>query len=73
MEIDIPPFPENWTPLEHVVISKMLDDQGELRIAHDATDGLNTWEAIGMVIACADKLRRRLNDLTDEDGTGSDA
>jgi hypothetical protein len=64
MEIDIPPFPENWTPLEHVVIS---NENGELRIAHDATDGLNTWEAIGMCIACADKLRRLLNDLTDED------
>ena len=46
----------------------MLDDKGQLRIAHDTTDGLNTWEAIGMVTACGDKLRRLLNDLTDEDG-----
>lgn len=65
MEIEIQPFPEGWTPLEHVVISKVLDAQGELRISHDATAGLNTWEAIGMVTACGDKLRRLLNDLTD--------
>lgn len=66
MQVDVPDLPESWTLLEHVVVSKVLDDVGELRISHAATQGLTTWEAIGMLVTATDKLRQFLQDNQEE-------
>lgn len=59
------PVPENWTFLEAVVIAKCLDEDGNVQMWHSATEALNSWEALGMTVACGDRLRRGLQ--SDED------
>lgn len=55
-------IPDGCTPLESVVITKGLDENGEVVMWHRATDGLNSWEALGMCIVTADTLRDRLRE-----------
>lgn len=59
MSLDIP---DGCTPLESVVITKGLNEHGEVVMWHRATDGLNSWEALGMCVATADTLRKALAD-----------
>lgn len=42
-------LPENWVPLEATAVLKCLDENGEpvLYLAH--TDGITSWESIGML------------------------
>lgn len=42
-------LPEDWTPLEAIVVVKCLDKGGDVRMFHTATEALNRWEAYGMV------------------------
>lgn len=58
--------PDYWTPLESVTITKALDAEGDVRLCHHATDGLNTWEAIGMCIYTSDVLRLALTGREDQ-------
>lgn len=51
-------LPEGWTPLEATCIIKCLTESGGVALATRSTDGLYTWDRIGM-------LRAAL--LTDED------
>jgi hypothetical protein len=41
-------LPEGWTPLEAVVVVKCLDEGGEVKMFHTATESINSWEALGM-------------------------
>jgi hypothetical protein len=60
-------LPEGWTPLEVVVTIKCLDEEGEVKMEHFASSGLNTWEAWGMSQWTADTLRNGLHDEGDEE------
>lgn len=55
-------LPDGFVPLEAVVMVKGLDPNGDTAVFECATDGMSTWEALGMVTACADALRRALSD-----------
>lgn len=55
-------LPDDWTPLESVTVTKALDANGTVRLAMHATDGLNTWEALGMCIYASDGFRRDMED-----------
>lgn len=50
-------LPEGFVPLEAVVVVKGLAPDGTLGVFQCATDGLTSWEALDMVIACADAFR----------------
>lgn len=60
-------LPEGWIAVETVTITKALDAEGSVRLCHHATDGLNTWEAIGMCVHTSDVLRRALTDDGDNE------
>lgn len=53
--IEVGELPEGWTPVEAIVIVKCHDltdgDNPSARLALRASEGLNSWEAIGMVRA----------------------
>lgn len=63
-------IPDNFIPTEVVVVVKMLDDDGEYRMAHVYSDGVSTWEALGMARAVVLDLERHLlsamGDMDDE-------
>lgn len=42
-------LPDDWTPLEAVVIVKALDADGDVAMFHTATPALNSYEALGML------------------------
>ncbi len=44
-------LPDGWTPLCAVSIVKALDTNGVVRLCSRYTDGLNAWEALGMLTA----------------------
>lgn len=58
-------LPDGWLAVDTVTITKALDADGEVRLLHHATDGLNTWEAIGMCVHTTDVLRKALTDDDD--------
>ena len=58
--IEIDDLPEGFTALEIVYSVKCLDEDGSVSLVNGASDGLNTWEALGMVISAADDLRAGL-------------
>lgn len=47
--LDIEPLPEATTPLEAVVVIKVLDADGEVSLWVRTTAGLNGWERLGML------------------------
>lgn len=61
-DLEIPDLPEGYTPLEAIVVVKCLDEKGNLDMHQDATEGLNTWEAIGMVRWCGRSLEIGLHE-----------
>lgn len=56
----IEPLPDGAIELERIEIIKYLDTDGDPVIFHQASDGLRSWEALGMAIYTADTLRRAL-------------
>jgi hypothetical protein len=58
--LDAGHLPEGFVPLEAVVVVKGLTADGQTAVFECATDGLSTWEALGMTTACSDALRRAL-------------
>lgn len=58
--IEVPDLPDGYTPLEVVYTVKCLDEDGALALVNGASDGLNTWEAMGMATSLADDLRDAL-------------
>ena len=59
------PLPDGCIELERIEIIKYLDADGDPVLIHQATDGLRTWEALGMAIYTADTLRRALQEEND--------
>jgi hypothetical protein len=58
--IHLPDLPDDITPLECVVTIKALDGEGTVVLYERISDGLATWEALGMTITLADSLRAHL-------------
>lgn len=52
--------PDDYIPTEVVVVVKMLDDDGDYRMAHVYSDGVSTWEALGMARAMVLQLELEL-------------
>lgn len=57
------PLPDHWTPLEAVAVVKCLDEQGELGLFLASTQGVSTWEVIGMLTAALDTNREDMGAL----------
>ena len=49
--LDALELPEGYTPLEAVSVIKALDEEGRVSLLMRQTDGLNAWEALGMLEA----------------------
>jgi hypothetical protein len=47
--LDAMALPESYTPLESIAVIKALDETGQVSLLIRSTDGLNTWEQIGML------------------------
>jgi hypothetical protein len=45
-----------------VTVTKALDEDGDVRMHHHASDGLSTWEAIGLLTVTLDTLRKAMTD-----------
>lgn len=67
-------MPENWTPLECVVVVECLDSEGTKRLYVAATEGISTWSTYGALMAAAnsygDDLKSSL--LADDEGDDLD-
>jgi hypothetical protein len=60
-------IPDGVTPLEAAVSIKCIDAAGHECLINATSEGLNTWEALGMLVSASDDMRARLNSYEDED------
>lgn len=51
MDIEVPPIPEGWTPLDVVCVIKCLDADGHTVLAVRRSSGITSWEGLGMAQA----------------------
>jgi hypothetical protein len=69
--LDAMALPESYTPLESIAVIKALDETGQVSLLIRSTDGLNTWEQIGMLDTAMTVTREGLcktfEDETEED------
>ena len=75
--LTVRPLPEGWTPLEAVAVVKCLDQDGRTALVVRATDGLCTWDRIGMLRAAvvtneADLAAEFIQEEGDDGGVTSD-
>lgn len=61
-------MPENWTPLECVVVVECLDSEGDKRLYVAATEGISTWTAYGALMAATNSYGDDLKGSLLEDG-----
>ncbi len=47
--VEVDELPENWTPLEVVVLVKCLNEDGDDAVANRISAGLSAWEALAML------------------------
>ncbi len=64
--INVPDLPEGFTPLEALISIKGLDADGNVMLVERITDGIASWEALGMATTMADSLRQRLTQMHDD-------
>ena len=67
--LDVDPVPDGWTPLEAFVVLKCLDEEGHVALLARPTDGIASWDAIGMLTAALDTQRDqvRAGFISDDD------
>jgi len=58
--VEIGDLPEGSLAIAFVVMVKALDPDGDLVLYERKSDGLTTWEALGMATTFADTARSRL-------------
>lgn len=58
--LDLEPMPEGWTPLEAFAVIKCLDEDGEVALLTRSTEGIRSWDAVGMLTAALDIQRDML-------------
>ena len=58
-------IPDNWTILEVVGVAKCLDEDGGVALVHIASEGLNAWEAAGMLLYGLDANRDLMQENSD--------
>lgn len=70
--VEFPDWPEGYTPIEGAVIVKALDPDAVVRLVVRYSSGITSWEALGMLEACALTVRGDLADAfyCDDDGEG---
>lgn len=49
--------PDGSAVLEVLVVAKYLDSDGQTALFQSCSDGLRTWEAVGMATGLLDQLR----------------
>lgn len=57
---------EGYIPLAFIASIKALNADGEVVLVHRATEGLNSWEAVGMAMSLSDDLRDGLRQASDD-------
>lgn len=55
--LGLDPMPEGWTPLEAFVVLKCLDEDGHVALWTQSTEGVMSWDAVGMLTAALDTQR----------------
>lgn len=60
MENPLDFLPEDATPLEYVLSVKCLDGDAEVCLYTRRSEGLSSWEALGMATSLADDFRDAL-------------
>lgn len=55
--LEVTPLPEGCIPLEAVVLIRCLDEDGDPTIEIRSTDGLASWDRIGMLTVALDVTR----------------
>jgi hypothetical protein len=69
-------LPDGWQALDAMVIVKCIDASGDpnlsmQRLAMRSSDGVSSWEGVGMLTCYADELRKQFLgstlDIDDED------
>lgn len=63
----ISPPPDSWVAIEQIAVLKCIDEDGETALIIRSSDGLTTWEALGMLEAAASQQRVRLSDCWEEE------
>lgn len=64
--IAFPPLPEGWTVLEVLVVTRCLNEDGEVAHAYRNSEDLTGMEALGMAHYAVEHLTRAL--FEDDDG-----
>ena len=65
--IQIADIPSGAQPIEVVVLVKVLTTEGSVALIERASDGLTSWEALGMVTTFGDTLRSQLQGMYSRD------
>lgn len=61
-------LPKKWQGLDVIVIAKALNEEGKVSFVIRYSEGLTTWEAIGLLrVSESVALRDVLDDLDDEE------
>ena len=71
--LEAEPMPEGWTPLEAFTVLKCLDEDGDVALLTRSTDGVRSWDAVGMLTAALDIQRARLRDGFIDDDENDEA
>lgn len=66
--LDVLSLPEGFTPLEAVSVIKALDEEGRVSLLMRSTEGLNSWESLGMLAAAAAVTREGLVSVFEDEG-----
>jgi hypothetical protein len=61
------PLPDNWTPVEALVLIKCLDEDGQSSWSYRTTAAPNREELLGALIVHTEVLRRELVAEWDDD------
>ena len=65
--LEVHPLPDDWTPLEALVLIKCLDEGGDPTWAYRTTHRLNNEELLGALVVHTEVLRQKLAAEFEED------
>lgn len=68
--VEVPELPAGYVPLEIVVLVRALNEEGRPALAVRYSEGITSWEAVGMLRAAEATELRSLVDGFEEEGSG---
>ena len=68
--VEVPELPAGYVPLEVVVLVRALNEEGRPALAVRYSEGITSWEAVGMLRAAEATELRSLVDGFEEEGSG---